>query len=75
MNGRKWRFGDGQTLREEHAEIREAQQAGLAEQYALAQRWVRMRQAELERRQARKRERRAVAAAARARTARVKRSG
>ena len=59
MNNVKWRFGEGQTAREEAREIAEARRAGLAERYIEAQGWHRLRQAELEGRRARKASRRA----------------
>jgi hypothetical protein len=53
-----WRFGVGQTAKEERAEMADARRAGLERDYVRQQRWARMREDELERRRARKRERR-----------------
>lgn len=55
MNGRRWRFGRGQTDREEKAEIESAKRAGLVWDYLEGQRWRRMIEAETERRRALKR--------------------
>jgi len=56
----RWRFGIGQTLREERDEIRRAQMAGRAEDYIRGQMWARMIEVETARRRARKAERRAA---------------
>jgi hypothetical protein len=57
MQQRQWKFGEGQTTHEERDEIKRALRAGLSQEYAAAQRWHRLRHAELERRRARQRQR------------------
>ena len=42
MNGKRWRFGRGQTSKEERDEIAEAMASGLGEFYLRGQRWARM---------------------------------
>jgi hypothetical protein len=39
---KSWRFGVGQTFKEEGEEIRAAQDAGIEHEYMHAQRWARM---------------------------------
>ena len=53
---KRWKFGVGQTARQERDEIDAARRSGLEREYMAAQRWQRMREAE----RARKRERRAA---------------
>jgi hypothetical protein len=60
----RWKFGAGQTLAEERAEIRVAKQAGRAEEYIRGQRWRQMVDAERTRRRNAKADRRAAARAA-----------
>jgi hypothetical protein len=50
---RRWRFGVGQTSREERREIVEAMAAGRSEDYMRGQQYARMIEAERERRRAR----------------------
>jgi hypothetical protein len=50
---KRWRFGVGQTTREEQREIAEAMGAGRGEEYARGQQHARMVEAERERRRAR----------------------
>ena len=50
----KWRFGEGQTSKQEKGEIRTAQAEGREEEYVAARRWQQMREAERDRKQARK---------------------
>jgi hypothetical protein len=42
MNGKRWRFGRGQTFNEEGDEIDAAQSAGLGALYLRGQRWATM---------------------------------
>ena len=51
MNGKRWRFGRGQTSKEERDEIAEAMASGLGEFYLRGQRWARMIEQEREARQ------------------------
>ena len=44
-----WKFGEGQTNREEHAEIVAAKAAGREREYLEQQRWHRLRNAERDR--------------------------
>ena len=50
---RRWRFGIGQTAREEQREIAEAMVAGRGEEYVRGQRYARLIESERERRRAR----------------------
>jgi len=49
----KWRFGIGQSISEERAEIEQAKRAGLTEQYMNGQRCSQLIEAERERRRRR----------------------
>ncbi len=48
INGKRWRFGRGQTFEEEGREIAEAKSAGLVELYVRGQRCARMIEVERE---------------------------
>jgi hypothetical protein len=56
----RWKFGRGQTTAEERAEMRAAQRAGRAVEYAAGQRFALLVEAEAERRRQRKRARPAI---------------
>lgn len=54
---RDWKFGEGQTVKQERAEMHAAKEAGLERDYMNAQRWARMTAAETERKRQAKRAR------------------
>jgi len=51
---KRWKFGAGQSSKQERAEVREAREVGLERDYVRGQRWAQMIKAESERRRARK---------------------
>lgn len=53
MKRERWKFGVGQTAKQEHREIRAAQRAGRSEEYVEGQRRARLIEAETARRRAR----------------------
>lgn len=48
MNGKRWKFGRGQTFGEEGREMKEAMESGLGEFYLRGQWWARMIEQERE---------------------------
>lgn len=61
MGKQRWKFGRGQTAREERAEVRAAKRAGLADEYAAGQRAAALIEEERRRRQERAAQRRTAA--------------
>jgi hypothetical protein len=53
MRRTRWKFGIGQSVKEERAEIKQAKLAGLVDEYLNGQRCSRLIEAEKERRQRR----------------------
>ena len=52
--GQAWQFGRNQTSKQELDEIKRAKAEGLTADYMAGQRWARMREAERERKRARR---------------------